>query len=194
MPVKCESCGHEHEGWIPKTRLDKMASKLREAEQAAEAEAARVADLETQAKSAGKAAKELEAAAERIAQLEAGAVALKQERAIVRAGITDDEGLMVVRSLYSALPEDQRPASVEEWLGSDSLPRAVRAYLPETPAAPAGDDKPADQPAAETAPKPRPASPSRSVVPGEPSASGSVDLLSLPDEELAKFLERARPV
>lgn len=69
--------------------------------------------------------------------------ALRLEREIYSAGITDAEGIEYVQHAYSKLKADERPA-LSEWLGNrDALPRAVRAYLPEaapTPAAPAQVD------------------------------------------------------
>jgi hypothetical protein len=62
--------------------------------------------------------------------------ALRIEREISSAGITDAEGMEYVQHAYSKLPADGRPP-LAEWLAAkDALPRAVRAYLPEaTPAA-----------------------------------------------------------
>jgi hypothetical protein len=68
--------------------------------------------------------------------------ALRTEREIAAAGITDAEGIDVVQTFYSRLPQEGRPP-LAEWLGNkDGLPKAVRAYLaeaaPAAPAAPAG--------------------------------------------------------
>ena len=62
--------------------------------------------------------------------------ALRIEREISSAGITDAEGMEYVQHAYSRLPAEGRPP-LAEWLAAkDALPRAVRAYLPEaTPAA-----------------------------------------------------------
>lgn len=60
--------------------------------------------------------------------------ALRIEREIYAAGITDAEGIEYVQHAYSKLKADDRPA-LGEWLGNkDALPRAVRAYLPEAAA------------------------------------------------------------
>ena len=60
--------------------------------------------------------------------------ALRIEREISAAGITDSEGMEYVQHAYSRLPSEGRPP-LAEWLGNkDSLPKAVRAYLPEAPA------------------------------------------------------------
>jgi len=60
--------------------------------------------------------------------------ALRIEREIYAAGITDAEGIEYVQHAYSKLKADERPA-LGEWLGNkDALPRAVRAYLPEAAA------------------------------------------------------------
>jgi hypothetical protein len=62
--------------------------------------------------------------------------ALRIEREISSAGITDAEGMEYVQHAYGKLPVEGRPP-LAEWLGNkDALPKAVRAYLPEaTPAA-----------------------------------------------------------
>lgn len=70
--------------------------------------------------------------------------ALRVEREIAAAGITDAEGIEYVQHAYGRLPADGKPA-LAEWLGNkDALPKAVRAYLPEAaPAAPATPAAPA---------------------------------------------------
>ena len=61
--------------------------------------------------------------------------ALRIEREISAAGITDAEGMEYVQHAYSRLPAENRPP-LAEWLGNkDGLPKAVRAYLAEAPAA-----------------------------------------------------------
>jgi hypothetical protein len=61
--------------------------------------------------------------------------ALRIEREISAAGITDAEGMEYVQHAYSRLPSENRPP-LAEWLGNkDGLPKAVRAYLAEAPAA-----------------------------------------------------------
>lgn len=64
--------------------------------------------------------------------------ALRVEREIAAAGITDAEGIEYVQHAYGRLPAEGKPP-LAEWLGNkDALPKAVRAYLPEaSPAAPA---------------------------------------------------------
>jgi hypothetical protein len=70
------------------------------------------------------------------AQSKAEREALRIEREISSAGITDAEGMEYVQHAYGKLPAEGRPP-LAEWLAAkDALPRAVRAYLPEaTPAA-----------------------------------------------------------
>lgn len=70
--------------------------------------------------------------------------ALRVEREIAAAGITDAEGIEYVQHAYGRLPAEGKPA-LAEWLGNkDALPKAVRAYLPEAaPAAPATPAAPA---------------------------------------------------
>jgi DNA repair exonuclease SbcCD ATPase subunit len=64
--------------------------------------------------------------------------ALRMEREIAAAGITDAEGIEYVQHAYGRLPSEGRPP-LAEWLAAkDALPKAVRAYLPEAaPPAPA---------------------------------------------------------
>lgn len=70
------------------------------------------------------------------AQSKAEREALRIEREISSAGITDAEGMEYVQHAYNKLPQEGRPP-LAEWLAAkDALPKAVRAYLPEaTPAA-----------------------------------------------------------
>lgn len=70
--------------------------------------------------------------------------ALRVEREIAAAGITDAEGIEYVQHAYGRLPAEGKPP-LAEWLGNrDGLPKAVRAYLPEAaPAAPATPAAPA---------------------------------------------------
>jgi len=70
------------------------------------------------------------------AQSKAEREALRIEREISSAGITDAEGMEYVQHAYGKLPAEGRPP-LAEWLAAkDALPKAVRAYLPEaTPAA-----------------------------------------------------------
>jgi len=70
------------------------------------------------------------------AQSKAEREALRIEREIASAGITDAEGMEYVQHAYGRLPSEGRPP-LAEWLAAkDALPKAVRAYLPEaTPAA-----------------------------------------------------------
>ena len=70
--------------------------------------------------------------------------ALRVEREIAAAGITDAEGLDYVQHAYGRLPAEGKPA-LAEWLSNrDALPKAVKAYLADaapvaaaTPPAPA---------------------------------------------------------
>jgi hypothetical protein len=57
--------------------------------------------------------------------------ALRMEREIASAGITDAEGIEYVQHAYGRLPSEGRP-TLAEWLAAkETLPKAVRAYLPE---------------------------------------------------------------
>jgi hypothetical protein len=114
----------------------------------------------------------LQAQAQRLAEVEQGRARLELERDVARKGIVDPEGIEVVGALYAALPADARPPSVAEWLASDTLPRGVRAYLPQPPAA-AAPPAPAGAPPAPPAPAAAPAKVAAPVQPGAVSAAGA---------------------
>lgn len=105
--------------------------------------------------------------------------ALRLEREIYSAGITDAEGIEYVQHAYSKLKGDDRPA-LGEWLNNrDALPRAVRAYLPEaaaTPAAPVQVDNRMRMPASSAT-----AVPSPSV---QPTAFSAERILSMSHADL----------
>jgi hypothetical protein len=74
----------------------------------------------------------------------------EQERTLFAAGITDPEGHAVARTLYQTLPEDKRPPSIKEWIGSLSaegaaVPRGLAPYLPQA-AKPAAESAPVEAP------------------------------------------------
>ena len=95
--------------------------------------------------------------------------ALRVEREIAAAGITDAEGMEYVQHAYGKLPTEGRPP-LSEWLAApDALPKAVRAYLPaSTPAAPATTTTAA--PAAPVVPSPRTSTGTIPQAPSEPQA------------------------
>jgi len=69
--------------------------------------------------------------------------ALRVEREIASAGITDAEGIEYVQHAYGRLPSEGRPP-LAEWLAAkDALPKAVRAYLPDAAPAPSVTTAPA---------------------------------------------------
>lgn len=61
------------------------------------------------------------------------------ERAIMQRGITDAEGIAVVKTLFGMVPEAARPAEgIAGWLGAmtpDTAPLSLRPYLGGKPAA-----------------------------------------------------------
>jgi hypothetical protein len=107
-------------------RIRQLISRVKELE-------GRVTELTPLAEQADKYRTQIE---EVKAQSKAEREALRIEREIFSAGITDAEGMEYVQHAYGKLPAEGRPP-LAEWLAAkDSLPRAVRAYLPEaTPAA-----------------------------------------------------------
>jgi len=93
--------------------------------------------------------------------------ALRVEREIASAGITDAEGIEYVQHAYSKLAAEGRPP-LSEWLAAtDGLPKAVRAYLP-TPTPTAAPTAPTVTPAASLAPSPRTSTATIPQAPSEP--------------------------
>lgn len=66
-------------------------------------------------------------------KLETSSKSWATEKAILAAGINDDAGIFVTRSLYETIPEKDRP-SVADWLGTlkkdpSKAPRPLQPYL-----------------------------------------------------------------
>jgi len=136
-------------------RIRQLVARVKELE-------GKVAELAPQAEAATKYASQLD---EMKALSKSEREALAVERQLLAAGISDAEALDFVQHAYGKLPAEGKPA-LSEWLGNrDSLPKAVRAYLPEAaPAAPTQSAPAA--PAAPTAPAPKS---STATVPQAPS-------------------------
>lgn len=132
MAVTCE-CGKTHSDWVPKDRLDKVTEQRRDAVRQVSELESKVGELETQLGDATRAGKGADALQARVAELESQVATHSTREAILMAGVTDSEGLDVVSVLYQRVPEADRPkGGIAEWLKkADSLPKAVRAYLPE---------------------------------------------------------------
>lgn len=108
--------------------------------------------------------------------------AAQLERAIFSAGITDEEGIEYVQHAYSKLPTDGKP-SLSDWLGNrDALPKAVRAYLAEAPAASAQATA-APIPAAPTATMPKGNTGALNAPPAQPSAWSADAIMRLSPAE-----------
>ncbi len=106
-------------------RIRQLVTRVKELE-------ARVVELEPIAASADKWRGQVE---ELKGATKAEREALRVEREIMAAGILDAEGLDYVQHAYQKLPAENRPA-LSEWLANrEGLPKAVRAYLPDAPAA-----------------------------------------------------------
>lgn len=136
MAVKCGACGADNDGWIPKERLDKVSEQRRNLrdELASAQQALEDLQSETSTASAEVAAKlsHAETLQARVSELENERGGWATERALMAAGVTDEEGVGIARLLWDRMGEDDRPASVGDWLRSDSVPLAIRAYLPPT--------------------------------------------------------------
>lgn len=128
--MKCE-CGVEHPDWVPKDRLSKVVQQRKDAEEARDAALSKVGELEA-------AVSDVDGLRSQLEGLTAERDKLTTRAAIMQAGIVDPEGIEVVEALWGAKPADARPSEgLAGWLTSpDDLPRAVRAYLPQEPAAP----------------------------------------------------------
>lgn len=130
MSVKCSSCGHEHEDWVPKARLETVTEQRKAAKAEAKAAEERAAQIEAQLAEAGNSQDTIDSLNGRIKELEAAKGTWELQKTIMGAGITDPEGLSVISTLWSALPEDKRPdGGVSEWLTGDSAPKAAKAYM-----------------------------------------------------------------
>jgi hypothetical protein len=129
MP-KCK-CGEDHPDWVEASAIEK-ATKAAEAK--VTAATAKVTDLETQLASTSKKVSEVEG---QLQTWTAKEQTWSVERAVTRAGITDDEGLAFTVHAWERVPEANRPkGGISEWISAkDALPKGVRAYLPEAAAA-----------------------------------------------------------
>lgn len=204
MPAKCSSCGHENDEWVPRARLNEVSKALDDAKAASQAHVDKIRDLESQAAAAGK-VPELSAQLETLQaerdKLAREASTAAQEVVLVRAGLHDDEGIQVAKTLYGALPEEGRP-SLTEWLakGHRALQPYMAAGATTQPAAGAESKTGGNEAAGSTqgegaASPPAPATPSPSSagkVNGEPGASGEVRLSDLSVEELRKVMPQIR--
>jgi len=124
-------------------RIRQLVARVKELE-------ARVGELQPLAETAEKYRTQLD---EQKAMSKAEREALRLEREIMSAGVTDFEGLDYVQHAYSKLPAEGRPP-IGEWLANrDGLPKAVRAYLSDAaaPTATTAAPTPAPAPAPSTA-------------------------------------------
>lgn len=176
MATKCESCGHEHEGWVPADRLSKATQQRREAEQARDEALAKVDELTS---SMG----QLEELQGQLSTLTAERDALSLRADILSAGVTDPEGVAIVSTLWAALPDDARPPEgLSGWLTSPDAPRAVRVYLQqEAPAAAPPSPEPAAAPPA--APRPPSTAGLRAVPPPAQGAPSAAEVAAMTPEQ-----------
>lgn len=138
-------------------RIRQLVARVKELE-------SRVVELEPIAAAADKWREQAEEAK---AMTKAEREALRLEREIMSAGVTDAEGMEYVMHAFSKLPAENRPP-LGEWLANrDGLPKAVRAYLSDpTPAPQAAPTQPAQ------ASTPAPAT-SKATIPQAPTAPES---------------------
>lgn len=180
----CPHCQGELTDHIPRYRLNDESKKRREAVQAA-------SDLQAQLTAAQEQAGQLEGLQTQLAALQGQSERWGHERSLMQAGVTSQEGLQVALTLYGAMPADTRPPTVADWLTSDSLPQAVRVYLPQASAAPSDQPAPSAAPAA-AAPAAAPTgSPHAGVRTGAPLAAGRPSAAELARPETFASLAKA---
>lgn len=114
--------------------------RFREVAQKRRALNAELDKLRAEYAKAAEAAKELEAVRSQVSAFDAERAKWSDERAMISAGLTDEEGIAVAQAAYARVAEAARPkGGIGEWLkDKDKLPKGVRAYL-------AAEDKPADK-------------------------------------------------
>lgn len=129
-------------GTVPYHRLAEVAGERRAARADAAAARARLAELETTAKAWETERSELEG-------LRKERATWAEERALLSAGLADEEGQVVARTLYQRLPEQGRPP-ISEWLGGlkkepGKAPRSLQPFL-QAPTDPATAKEPVKPP------------------------------------------------
>jgi pyruvate dehydrogenase E2 component (dihydrolipoamide acetyltransferase) len=175
MPAACAKCGHEHDDWVPASRLSEVAQQRKAAEEEAKAAKAEAAQAKAaQEEATGKLAKlgEVEAA---LATTTAERERLALQAQVYEAGLTDKEGVGLALTMWAALPADARPSEgVGAWLTSDAAPRGVRVYMAQAAAAaPAATEAPAAA-APAAAPAPTGQQASKTVVASQGLATGAL--------------------
>ena len=141
-------------------RIRQLVARVKELE-------SRVVELEPLAAAADKWREQAEEAK---AMTKAEREALRLEREIMSAGVTDAEGMEYVQHAYSKLPAENRPP-LGEWLANrDGLPRAVRAYLSDPTPAPQAAPAQPTQPTQPATPAP---ATSKATIPQAPTAPES---------------------
>lgn len=120
MAIDCPHCTKKIEDAMPKDRFDEVSRERKEFKK-------RLDEVEPALELATKANGPLQ---EEVKAWQGKGSAWEQERAIAGSGITDQEGMDFVRSAWSRLPEQGRPA-LADWLkDTTKLPKGVQAYLP----------------------------------------------------------------
>lgn len=121
-------------GPVPYSRFAQVNTAAQAAKAEAEAAKAEAAAAKAQAEEIRK-------------QHAAQAAAWGDERAIMRAGIADDDGIAVVRTLWERIPAEARPPEgISGWLSAmtpDAAPLPLRPYLQRGIAAPVTLPRPA---------------------------------------------------
>ena len=113
-------------------RLDGKADALKRATEELGAAQDRIAELEKGAKGFEKASKAWESTVAELDSYKAKETAWTTERAIMGAGVTDQEGLDQIGAAWARIPAEERHKDgVTGWLGErDKLARGVAVYLP----------------------------------------------------------------
>lgn len=121
----------------PKSRVDRriatITKRRKEAEEALRQAEERIDALESELADHKKAAKAFESIQAELDSYKAKETEWADEKAMIAAGLTEEEGQDLARLAYSRIKEEDRPrGGIAEWLGDrGKLPRGVQAYLPE---------------------------------------------------------------
>lgn len=148
MPVKCESCGHSHDAWVPLEKLEHVARQRRESNARIKELEGSIEKLTGERDAAKDAAGGADALAAQLTELRASLEAERSgwetQRALMAAGFRD-EGLDIAGLMYGRLPENDRP-TVADWAASlfdgEETPQWATPWAPNSQQQPAAKARP----------------------------------------------------
>lgn len=137
----------DHAGLV--RRIEKLVRQQSELKAKLAERDAKLADFEKSQADIAKSQRDAEKVLKERDALLAEKAGWAEERAIVGAKVTEQEGIDFIRLAWSRVPEEARPkGGLPEWLGErEKLPKGVQAYLPP----PAQDNKQVAKPPAPNA-------------------------------------------